>query len=252
VAREKIKNEAIDPDKIAQEKIDFTPRDMDDVEDSLDEIQFPVFHMTPITSEQAKPGAAYLEGRGIPLEVAARYDIAYSSLERRVYFPVKMGGRYYGYQGRAIDKVEESMRLRSNDGFRRDVLVMFADNLEDSDFAIIAEGPVDAIKFDKVGGNISTMGKVVTDKQLEAIYSYGVKELYLALDDDAAAEMNEIAAKTHLKVYRVLVPDSCRARCEVAGRKADFGECTFEEAEQAFKEAVPMDSNTILMYIPKE
>ncbi len=248
-ARMKISNEEINPDKLAEATLDFTPREEET--DELTEIPFPEFHMVPINSDLAKPGVAYLENRGISLEMMQKYEMTYSPFQRRVYFPIKMNGRFYGYQGRAIDKVDESMRMRNNDEFRRDLLVMFADNLEDSDFAIIAEGPVDALKFEKVGANVCTMGKVVTDQQLETIYSYGVSKLFLALDDDAAFEMNEIVQKTHLEVYRLNVPESCVARCAAAGKKADFGECTYEEAEQAFQNATKLDQGTILMFVPK-
>lgn len=249
-ARKLISNEEINPDKLDIGSLDFTPREADPLDD-LTEIKYPEFHMVPITSEMAKPGVAYLESRGITLEMMQKYDMTYSPFERRVYFPVKMRGVFYGYQGRAIDKVEESMRLRSNDAFRRDNMVMFSDNLEDSDFAIIAEGPVDALKFEKVGSNVCTMGKVVSDQQLERIYSYGVSKLFLALDDDAAFEMNEIVQKTTLEVFRLNIPESCRARCAAAGKKADFGECTYDEAEQAFLNAVPLQPGTIMMFVPK-
>ena len=122
---------------------------------------------------------------------------------------------------------------------------------EKSDFAIVAEGPFDGLKFEKVGSNISTMGKVVTEQQLERIYSYGVSKLFLALDDDAAYEINEIVQKTHLECFRLNVPESCRARCAAMGKKADFGECTYEEAEYAFLNATPMNSTMILMHVPK-
>lgn len=248
-ARALIDNQEINPDKLDETKIDFNPQE--EVQDDLDEVPYPEFHMSPINSELGKPGLAYLESRGITLEMAVKYEMTFSALQRRVYFPIKMNGRFYGYQGRAIDKVDESMRMRNNDEFRRDRLVMFADNLEDSDYAIIAEGPVDALKFEKVGANVCTMGKVVTDQQLEMIYSYGVSKIFLALDDDAAFEINEIVQKTHLQAYRLNIPDSCRERCAGKGKKADFGECTYEEAEQAFLNATPMDSTMILMHVPK-
>ena len=247
-ARALIDNEEIDPDKVAQDKIDFTPRDAE--ADELDEVTYPEFHMSPITNPMSKPAVDYLASRGISLEMAVKYEMTYSMLERRVYFPIKMGGKFYGYQGRAIDKVDESMRMRNNDEFRRDRLIMFADNLEDSDFAIIAEGPVDALKFETVGANVCTLGKVVTDQQLETIYGYGVSMLFLSLDDDAAFEINEIVQKTHLKCFRLNVPDSCRERCKAIGKKADFGECTFEEAAKAFTDATPLDSSMPIFYVP--
>jgi hypothetical protein len=215
---------------------------------SLKEMPWPEFHMYPLTQLPAtQEGVNYLLGRGVPMETSAKYDIAYSKTYRRVYFPIKMSGKCYGYQGRHIDKVEDSLRVRNNEGFQRETLVMFADNLIGSDFAIIAEGPIDAIKFDLVGGNICTMGKVVTDKQLDIIKSYGIQKVYLALDDDALFEVNMLAEKFSLETFRLKVPESCVVRCKQNGKKADFGECSFEEARQAFETAIPFMKDTRIL-----
>jgi len=218
----------------------------EDLTNDIEAISWPEFHMTDISSPDSAEGMVYLARRGVTPEMASKYEVYYSKFYRRVYFPITMGGYCYGYQGRAIDPVEEGLRMRNNDGFRRDVLVMFADNLEGSDFAIMAEGPFDALKFDAVGSNVCTMGKAVTDKQLDIIKSYGIRRLYLALDDDAAVEMNEIAAmQTFESYYKIDVPASCVARCAAMSKKADFGECTLEEAKLAFENAKPLGS-TIL------
>jgi hypothetical protein len=226
-----------------------TADDDEDLEDlslnGLQEMPWPEFHMVPIASPAAAEGAAYLASRGVTSEIATKHEVCYSRTYRRVYFPVKMSGKCFGYQGRHIDKVESSFRMRNNDGFRREALVMFADNLLGKDFAIVAEGPVDAIKFDLVGGNVCTMGKVVTDKQLDIIRSYGIQKLYLALDDDALFETNELAKRSRLSAYRLEVPKSCKERCDLAGKKADFGECTYEEAKLAFENAVPVSQDTL-------
>jgi hypothetical protein len=51
----------------------------------------------------------------------------------------------------------------------RDTVLMFQDRLATSDHAIICEGPVDALKCHLVGGNVATMGKVVSSRQIEII-----------------------------------------------------------------------------------
>jgi hypothetical protein len=131
---------------------------------------------------------------------------------------------------------------------------MFAHNLLGKDFAILAEGPFDALKFDYVGGNVATMGKVVTKKQLDIIKSYGIRKLYLALDADAAYEVDEIVKSGEFETYIVKVPDSCTARCRAVGKKSDFGECTFEECVTAFNQAerVTMDINKVQFYVRTE
>lgn len=248
-AKAMLEDEHINVDSLhTEDSLSFT------VKEEFDEIEpvpFPEFHMTGILDPACTEGMAYLEKRGITREMAAKYDMQFSKIERRVYFPVKKDDVCYGYQGRHVGNVDESMRMRNNDGFRRDILVMFSDNLIGSDFAILAEGPFDALKFELVGSNVCTMGKVVTDKQMEIIESYGIKKLYLALDDDAAFEMNELVSKTTLQTFKLSVPESCIRRCAGIGKKADFGECTFEEAKEAFDKAEPIDSSKVLFYIPQ-
>jgi hypothetical protein len=217
--------------------------------DQIKAIDFPEYHMMPIDVPESSEGADYLSGRGVPVELAKKYGIMYSSMLRRVIFPIAMGGKVYGYQGRHIDKVEDGLRMRNNNGFRRDTLVMFLDNLNRSEHAIICEGPVNALKFENVGGAVCTMGKVVADHQKEAILRSGVKKIYLALDDDAAKEMMTLADELPLPVYKINVPKSCVDRCKESGKKPDFGECTFDECEQAFKEARLMDLNQVLIYL---
>ena len=234
------------------ELMDVFSGDIDESESLLkdiEEIKYPEFHMTPIDDKESLEGLQYLQGRGITLELAQKYNISYSKFYRRVYLPITMYGKTYGYQGRHIDKVEDGLRIRNNEGFRRETLVMFSDNLIGSDKAILAEGPFDALKFELVGSNICTMGKVVTDKQLAIIKSYGINELYLALDDDAAHEMSDIIEKVNVKTFKINVPSSCIERCRVNNKKADFGECTFEEAKQAFIEAKPIGKSDLLIYV---
>jgi Zn ribbon nucleic-acid-binding protein len=215
----------------------------------LKPIKYPEWHMTPIGAPEAKDGLDYLESRGVTLDVAQELDITYSSFYQRVYFPIKMNGSYYGYQGRAVKKVSDKDRIRNNEGFSRDSLVMFADNLIENKDAIIAEGPFDGIKFHKVGGYVVTMGKEITEKQIKVIMSYKPEKIFLALDDDAAYEMNQLMEKISLPVYKIDVPKSCVKRCEQMGKKADFGECTFEEAEQAKLNARPLTKQSLLVYI---
>lgn len=226
-----------------------TEDDIDMILSELEPIQFPDFHMVPIIHKDAVEGARYLENRGISIDIATLYDIHYSVIHRRVYFPIKIMGSVYGYQGRHIDKVADVDRMRNNKGFRRDSLVMFANQLIGKDFAILAEGPVDAIKFNAVGGNVASMGKAISNKQLAIIKSYGIKKIYLALDDDAAIEMNSLSEHRDLIFYKIDVPESCKQRCAIVGKKADFGECTFDEAKKAFENAELFNQEKILIYV---
>jgi len=217
--------------------------------DIIKPIQFPEYHMLPIDVPESAEGADYLNGRGVSVEIAKKYGITYSPMLRRVIFPITMDGKTYGYQGRAIDKVPDGLRMRNNLGFRRDSLVMFLDNLKNSKHVIICEGPVNAIKFDKVGGAVCTMGKVVADYQREAILRCGIDKVYLALDDDAAKEMMDLSEDLDIPVYKLDIPKSCVDRCAISGKKPDFGECTFDECAEAFKNARILDFSQVLIYL---
>jgi hypothetical protein len=198
------------------------------------------------------PGVQYLGKRGVPAELASRYGICYNVTTRRVVIPIVMFGKVYGWQARAIDPVEPNQRMRNNTGFQRARCVMFLDRLVGSPHAIISEGPFDAIKFHACGGNVCTMGKVVTPEQLRLILSAGVKKIYLALDDDAAEEMRALQKKLRVPVFRVEVPQSAKDRCAAVGKKADFGECTFDECAQAFNDARPLDDLSTILHLNME
>jgi hypothetical protein len=190
-------------------------------------------------------GSNYLKNRGIPPEIAAIYNIRYNITTRRVIFPIFEGDKCYGYQGRAVDKVDKSDKVKSNYGFDRSNLVMFSDKLIANSHVIICEGPIDALKFQLVGNFVATMGKVVTNNQIDVIMKSAPKKIYLGLDDDAFSETNGLIKKLKkmgLKVYLLEVPESCKERCNGSDKKADFGECTFEEARQAFENAKEVDS----------
>ena len=186
-----------------------------------------------------------MTNRGISAETAIKYDIRYSPFYRRVIFPIKMNNKCYGWQGRAIDLVDTKDRLRFNEGFNRASLLMFYDKAVGRDHLIVVEGPVDALKFDLVGGAIATMGTMITKKQFELINNAEAKTVYLGLDPDAVKDIkyihkvrNQIAAPVKL----LKIPHSCIERCKQNDKKPDFGECTPEECRLSFESAEYFDT----------
>ena len=218
-------------------------------EEKMHPIPWPENHMLPITSEFAPDGMNYLTARGITAEIAIKHSLMFSPKFRRVFLPVIINKKVYGYQGRFIDNSSTSLKIVNNQGFYRDRLVMFLDCIQPDSHIIITEGPFDALKFDLVGGAVCTMGKQVTQKQIDLINSKKPSKIYLALDDDAAAEMNALINKFSCPVYRIEVPKSCKKRCIEEMKKADFGECTLTEAKQAFLDAYLIDSTSIILYM---
>jgi hypothetical protein len=224
---------------------------LEDIEvEQLEELTWPPHDTVMIDRDIPTDGLAYLESRGVPAEVASHYGIRYSIQRRRVIIPVFMNGKCYGWQGRAIDDVEDGFRMRNNEGFRRAKLVMFLDQIRPNSHVIISEGPFDAMKFHLVGGNISTLGNEISNEQIELIFSKRPSGIYIALDADAAKETTKLIGRSQdLKVYTLEVPDSCKRRCEKAGKKADFGECTFVEAKESFLNARQRSKHEIVLYL---
>lgn len=215
----------------------------------------------PIISPLAQRGRDYLAGRGIPLDLAMAYNIHYSGPQTRVCFPVEYRGKLYGWQGRFIGttdffneetgKKKTIPKVLTTPGLKKDQTVMFADRLERTDQIIICEGPVDAIKchyctpeLGRSAGNVATMGKAVSQAQVNLIKYSGVKRIYLALDPDAAAEMERLVRSfmQYAEVYFMAVPLPYK----------DFGEMPCEEVVDAYRQARLLDSSVVFASLTRE
>lgn len=186
----------------------------------LPEIDWP-FGTYPLDDDfYSKRGVAYLEGRGIPRDVALEYDIRYWTTQRKIVFPVKIHGRLVGWQWRTIDKTDpieverggelkviKPLKTLTYEFLPRDRAIMFHDRLLGSKHAILSEGPVDALKAHLCGGNIATMGKVISDGQLDLIAAAGVERIYCALDPDAVEDTAQLVRKRGLQeMYWMEIP----------------------------------------------
>lgn len=219
---------------------------LDDEKDKKEEDLEPVLWPPPgflaIDAPESGPGAEYLAGRGVSMDLAKLYDIRYCDMIRRVVLPIIRNGKCYGWQARAIDKVDSGSRMRNNTGFRREKVLMFGDSLDRTDPLILLEGPFDALKFHGKGGILCTMGKNISSRQVELINESPARTVYLGLDADADREMIELSKKLDKQVKVLYVPDSCIKRCKMEGKKADFGECTQAEIDEAINSAVDAGS----------
>lgn len=169
-----------------------------------------------------EPGRKYLNGRGLSDAVIEKYNIHYIASENRVQFPFIVDGKLVGWQGRfcgpteikdpisgyvrripkAMTTIQEGVQGRH---------FMFGDSLKGSQHAILCEGPMDALKADLCGGNVASLGKAVTQRQLEYLGAK-VKRLYVALDPDAADEMARLVRNKALglEVYILAPPPGCK------------------------------------------
>jgi hypothetical protein len=190
-----------------------------------------------IESEAGAKGAEYLERRGVPRGLAALYGVVYHRAEQRVIFPAYVDGILRGWQGRYVGETEgfnpETGRVfhvpkAKTTGKIGGRLLMWQDrvNPKHLDWAVLVEGPLDCIKCHLVGNNVCSLGKDVSQQQVDILLRLGIKKLYIGLDRDAGKDVERIARKLadHLKLYRLLPPDN----------RDDLGDCTFDEVYRQF------------------
>ncbi len=196
------------------------------------------------------PGAIYLASRGIVLSTIKKYDIRYDCRDNRVQFPFKVGGALVGWQGRYCGptKTADGKRIMKalttiQDGIATKYL-MFGDNLETAAHAVLAEGPVDALKAELCGGNVASLGKGVSEGQIQEIASR-VGKLYIALDGDAATDIMRLSAMS--RDYK-LVPFLMR----VPSHREDLGDCTYAEVFEAFGKATEIHGSQMMISIGGE
>lgn len=234
----------------------FKPEDFlddEEIELSSEDVLAPIVFtpdILPLDSEHCSVGVAYLESRGVGFELANKYGVRYSPSKRRVVFPVKYGSELYGWQGRTVSENKEYWddeeeifvtihKALTSVGLKKDKALMFRDNLVNSPHCVLCEGPFDGIKADLCGGNVVTMGKAVSNAQLNMIRNHGVKKIYLALDPDAASEMRRILEYfKDLELYDMRPP-----------RGSDLGKMTCRAVKYLFDNATKIDNTKILVYI---
>ena len=202
----------------------------------------------------SRRGADYLAGRGVPLEIAIKYNVKYCPPNRSVVFPILDQGSLLGWQERITyphvfyrkngTKVEIP-KSPTAAGCEKANLWMFSDNLIGSDHAILAEGPISAIKADLCGGNICSMGKSISRNQMELLVNWAhsgsspKKKLYLALDPDAYQQTNQLVREyyPYFELYDMVPP------------KGDLGDMTFSEVKDLYDSAERIGPNRVFFYI---
>jgi len=209
-------------------------------ENYIESIEWPEAGLFSLDHPIAEDAVLYLASRNVSLDLAINHGFMFNMITRRLIMPIFIDEVCYGWQGRAIDKVDQKDRMRNNIGFRRDSLVMFYDTIKDSPFFVVAEGPFDALKFNKCHHYVATMGKTLSEKQIKLLIDTSASSVFLGLDDDAYQETDSLARSLYSagkKVYLMEVPESAKNRCHGMSKKADFGECTEDECVVAMKEA---------------
>lgn len=205
-----------------------------------------------IDQPEATKGADYLAARGISMEVALQYDLRYQPRRRRVLFPVVTGGRLLGWQGRYISdtlavndlgELVETPKVLSTREIPRDRTFMFADRIVGSEHAVLCEGPVDALKAHLCGGNVASMGKAVSQAQINRLRNAGIKRLYFALDPDAASETGRLVRELadDLECYWMVPPKPYK----------DLGEMPMEQVYNLFRNAERVFGDRLFVFLPR-
>lgn len=235
--------------------------ELTDFLDSDDEILLP--YQQPVDphpdfrdldSQYGAPGAAYLESRGVPIHIAKEYGVVYWPARSRVVFPVVSNGVLLGWQSRTIKPTEEFdeetqqiikiPKALTYEGLDKAKVLMFADRLKNSPHAVLAEGPIDGIKAHLVGGNVVSMGKVVSQAQLNLLRCSGIRKLYLALDPDASVEAEKIVRKMYgddIEIYDMRPKPGL-----------DLGAMTFEEVYELYRSAPRVTPANLFLFLESQ
>jgi hypothetical protein len=252
-------------DLVAEEDAELLP-DIE-TEPDLPDRTWP-YNSVAIDHPHARRGAEYLvNDRGIPLELAKEYGIRYFAEKRAVAFPAYVGSRLVGWQYRIVYPERQTvtqthldgkpvrvgikhLKIWSDDGADaggpedmmpwRDRCVMFANRLQVAEHAVLCEGPVDAIKAHLVGGNVASMGKAVSAGQIRYLLNAGVRRLYVALDPDAASDIEPLLRKFDgVPAFQVRVPKGVK----------DLGAMSLEDARDAILAARPFQKGRLHIYL---
>ncbi len=218
------------------------------LEQEYHELEWPSDYY-PIDRPEAYRGLEYLSNRGVSSERALEYGLRYSPRERRVIFPVVLGGRLLGWQGRLVvdhryvdddGTTKEGTKILSSDDIPP--VWMFQDRLIGSPHILVAEGPFDAIKGHLCGGNVAGMGcgAATAPARFRAARRAGVRAVYLGLDPDAAEETARLVQEfSDLPCYQLEVPDG-----------TDLGALDERHVLELFRTARRVYSNDLFIYMP--
>lgn len=216
---------------------DFQEDDEDLIIEEVEEFEeiFWPYNAYKLDHRFSIPGIKYLEGRQISKPIAEQYQIRYCPETRSIVFPAYVGEKLVGWQHRIIDRETEIIdgrlvkRLKawSSDNIPRDRILMFQNRIKRH--AILCEGPFDALHCHLVSGNVCSMGKAVSQGQVAMLLRSGISKLFLALDPDAAANIEPILNmfKGEIPIYLVKIPN----------RYKDIGEMSLQEVARAALDA---------------
>jgi len=169
------------------------------IRDVVFDIDIKKFDLTTYDISKYKIFYQYLVKRGITKRMVKSFDIRFSTRKERIVFPVYYQKKLVGWQGRSIfDHIKPKALTEPSGLFKKSNFLFNFDNVIDSYYITIVEGPIDACKA--INFNcISLFGKTLSEIQLMHIKAIkNLKRVYIALDPE------EI--KSIKKIYSALSP----------------------------------------------
>ena len=166
VAPEEVKAEA------EEEKIDFKVRDLPEDAENL------------IALDYVHPALEYCVARKINIDKYAFYATRQEqyNLHKRIIIPFIWQGRTIGYTARAI---EETVKPKYYSNYEPNFVFNTNNQLPDSKFVIVCEGPFDAMSID----GVAVLNNECNETQADIIESLGKEVIVVADRDRAGARM---------------------------------------------------------------
>ena len=166
VAPEEVKAEA------EEEKIDFKARELP--EDAVNLVAMDYVH----------PALEYCVARKIDITKYAFYATKQEqyNLHKRIIIPFIWQGRTIGYTARAI---EENVKPKYHSNYEPNFVFNINNQLADSKFVIVCEGPFDAMSID----GVAVLNNECNETQADIIESLGKEVIVVADRDRAGAKM---------------------------------------------------------------
>jgi hypothetical protein len=168
--------ELVAPDEVKaeaeEEKIEFKARDLPEDAENL------------VALDYVHPALEYCVARKIDLDKYAFYATrqAQYNLHKRIIIPFVWQGQTIGYTARAI---EENVKPKYHSNYEPNFVFNINNQLADSKFVIVCEGPFDAMSID----GVAVLNNECNETQADIIESLGREVIVVADKDKAGAKM---------------------------------------------------------------
>ena len=168
--------ELVAPEEVKQEeeeeKIDFKARDLPDDAENL------------VALDYVHPALEYCVARKIDLDKYAFYATRREqyNLHKRIIIPFIWQGKTIGYTARAV---EETVKPKYHSNYEPNFVFNTNNQLPDSKFVIVCEGPFDAMSID----GVAVLNNECNETQADIIESLGKEVIVVADRDRAGARM---------------------------------------------------------------